>query len=438
MNKVPLTLAAIALIAAGGGFAYMKSSTANTTSKIIYTTATVSRGDVLSSISASGTIEPEELIDVGSQVSGQILAFGKDEAGNDVDYCSVVTNGMLLAKIDAVTYIADLNVSRAQLNNAEAGVAVAKANLEQAQAKHKQAARDWDRATRIGVGNALSQSAYDAYEAAVESAKADVSVAQASIMQSEAAVVQAQASVEKAERNLSYCTITSPVNGVVIDRRVNQGQTVVSSMSASSLFLIAKDLRKVQIWVAVNEADIGQIQVGMPVGFTVDTFPELSFRGVVRRIRLNATITSNVVTYTVEVETDNADGTLLPYLTANVQFETAKASNALVVPARALRWRPEGASTVKTNEDAGVVHVLDDNGFPRPLNVKILVSNGTEAAIEADGLEVDTKVIIGTTVAPTRGEVDTLPPPSATAGANATKNPFMPTMPKHSKGGSFH
>ena len=247
MKKIPLTLAVVALIAAGSGFAYLKNSTAKTASKIFYTSTTVSRGDVMSTISASGTIEPEELIDVGSQVSGQILAFGKDEAGNDVDYCSVVTNGMLLAKIDAVTYIADLNVSRAQLNNAEAGVAVAKANLEQAQAKLKQASKDWDRATRIGVGNALSQSAYDTYEAAFESAKADVSVANASIMQAEAAVVQTQASVEKSERNLSYCTIASPVDGVIIDRRVNQGQTVVSSMSASSLFLIAKDLRKVQI-----------------------------------------------------------------------------------------------------------------------------------------------------------------------------------------------
>ena len=151
--------------------------------------------------------------------------------------------------------------------------------------------------------------------------------------QANAAIAEAQAQLEKAERNLSYCDILSTVDGVVIDRRVNIGQTVTASMSTPSLFLVAKDLKKIEIWVPVNEADIGEIKVGQEVRFTVDAFPDKSFKGTVGRIRLNASMTSNVVTYTVEVTTDNPDGLLLPYLTANVSFVLAESEpNALLAP----------------------------------------------------------------------------------------------------------
>lgn len=441
-KKMVMVLGTVVLLGSVIAVVVSKRSSAKAASKFAYVSESVVQGDVVSTISASGTIEPEELIDVGSQVSGQILEFGRDEKGNDIDYCSVVTNGMLLAKIDDVTYRADLNVARAQLKNAQAGVVVAQANLQQAQAERRQCSRDWDRAQHIGVGNALSQSAYDGYEAAFESAKATVSVSEASIQQAEASVVQAQASLEKAQRNLSYCSIMSPVDGVVIDRRVNRGQTVVSSMSASSLFLIAKDLKKVQIWVAVNEADIGQIKVGMPVSFTVDTFPDLSFRGTVKRIRLNATITSNVVTYTVEVETDNSDGTLLPYLTANIEFETARAANALVVPVRALRWHPAGTSLQKASATEGVVQVLGPDGTPTPIPVKILLTNGTEAAIEADEIRPGMKVVTGTTAISTgtsSSEAAATSGEAAPSSPTSTNNPFLPKMPKPPKfGGPPH
>ena len=163
----------------------------------------------------------------------------------------------------------------------------------------------------------------------------------------EAAILEAQAirgpgrgGPDRAQRNLSYCTIKSPVKGVIIDRRVNIGQTVVASLNAPSLFLLAKDLTRMQVWVAVNEADIGKIHPGQPVTFTVAAFPGETFRGEVGKVRLNASMTQNVVTYTVEVITDNSNGRLLPYLTANVQFELDRRKDVLLVPSAALRWTP--------------------------------------------------------------------------------------------------
>ena len=147
--------------------------------------------------------------------------------------------------------------------------------------------------------------------------------------------------MKEAKRNLEYCIIKAPVNGVVIDRKVNVGQTVVSNMSASSLFSIAKDLRKMEVWASVNEADIGGIRKGQSVSFTVDAFPREKFAGKVGKIRLNATMSQNVVTYVVEVATDNSSLRLLPYLSANLSFEVDRRDNALAVPNAALRFRPD-------------------------------------------------------------------------------------------------
>src|SRR5262249_7938018 len=157
-------------------------------------------------------------------------------------------------------------------------------------------------------------------------AKANIGVADAAIEQAKANTLVSQAAVDKAQRNLDFCTIKSPVDGVIIDRRVNIGQTVVASLNAPSLFLIAKDLTKMQVWVAVNEADVGRIKPGTPVTFTCDSFPGHEFSGTVVKVRLNAAMTQNVVTYTVEIETENPDQVLLPYLTANVRFILANES----------------------------------------------------------------------------------------------------------------
>ncbi|MGC4034001.1 MAG: efflux RND transporter periplasmic adaptor subunit [Tepidisphaeraceae bacterium] len=297
-----------------------------------FRTSKVDRGDVIAAISATGTVEPDEVIDVGSQVTGQIAAFGVDTKGKTIDYISQVKQGELVAKIDDTTYVAALNEAKAQLLQATAGVARAEADKLTAQAKLTQGQRDWERAQKIGTGDALSQTAYDNYRAVFETAQANLAVADAAIETAKAAVNQAQSTVDRAQRNVDYCTIKSPVDGLVIDRRVNIGQTVVSTQSASSLFLIARDLKTMQVWVAVNEADIGHIQQGQPVTFTCDAFGDRVFKGTVKKMRLNAQMTQNVVVYTVEVNVDNADYTLLPYLTANVQFETERQDATLMVP----------------------------------------------------------------------------------------------------------
>ncbi len=290
-------------------------------------TVPVKRADLLATIGATGTVEPEEVVDVGAQVAGQINEFGTDVNGKPVDYGSVVDEGTVLAQIDDSLYAADVQQAQANLNSAEA-------NVVQSQAKLNQARQDWERAQKLGPSEALAPSAYDQYKANFEVAKANLGVSQA-------AVAQTQAALNRARRNLGYCTIKSPVKGVIIDRRVNIGQTVVSSLNAPSLFLIAKDLKRIQVWVSVNEADIGNIHPGQDVTFTVDAFPGQDFHGQVGKVRLNASMTQNVVTYTVVVNTDNADGKLLPYLTANVQFISGRRENVLAVPNAALRWEPQ-------------------------------------------------------------------------------------------------
>ena len=177
--------------------------------------------------------------------------------------------------------------------------------------------------------------------------------------------MKSEATLNKAQRNLDFCTIKSPVKGVIIDRRVNIGQTVVSSLNAPSLFLIAKDLTRMQIWVAVNEADVGRIVPGAPVTFTCDTFPGREFKGTVGKIRLNATMTQNVVMYTVEVNTENPDKLLLPYLTANVRFVARQESNALLVPNAALRWTPSSRGAARAGRALVEVPGTGANQFDR-------------------------------------------------------------------------
>lgn len=400
-----------------------------------FRTAPVYRGDLTATISATGTIEPQEVIDVGAQVAGRVLSFGVDEDGKTVDYGSHVKQGEILAQIDPSLYTADKTSAMAQLQQSQAGVEVAKAGLEQGNARLAQAQADWDRAQKLGPSSALSSTQYDAYKAAYQGALADVKLAQASILQAQAAVAQSQASVDRAQQNLDYCTITSPVDGVIIDRRVNIGQTVVSSLNAPSLFLIAKDLTHMQIWVSVNEADISRIQPGQKVTYTVDAFAGQTFQGQVGKVRLNASMTQNVVTYTVEVNTDNDDGKLLPYLTANATFQTERQENVLIVPNVALRWTPSSSGQIapvsdssaagagrsaarpadagEDNSHTGTVWVLDGN-LARPIRVQLGVSDGSHTQVAAPQLQEGMKVITGELRA---DQVD---------DSEDTRNPFLP------------
>lgn len=390
--------------------------------------APLKQGDIVAYISATGTVEPEEVVDVGTQVAGIISAFGKDVKGQSVDYGSVVDKGTVLAKIDDSLYQAAVDTAKAQVQQAQANLASAQANILQMKAKLLQAQQDWERAQRLGPSDALAQSAYDQYRASYEVAKANLAAAEAAQAQAGASVAQARASLKTAEINLSYCTIKSPVKGVVIDRRVNTGQTVVASLSAPSLFLLAKDLRRISVWVSVNEADVGSIYKGQPVSFTVDALPNRQFEGRVGKIRLNATMTQNVVTYTVEVSTNNDDGKLLPYLTANARFELGRRQDVLLAPNAALRWaprpqdilpaarqprhgqgkrqhpgpeaqegqeaQPEAGQPAEGREGKRGTLWVEQDGYVRPLHVRVGLSDGSFTEVRGKGLDEDMPVVI--------------------------------------------
>jgi HlyD family secretion protein len=385
-----------------------------------FRTVPVKRGDLQAVISATGTVEPEELVDIGAQVGGKIVSFGKDKDGKTVDYGSFVEAGMVLTRIDDALFSADVDQAKAALGQSKAALQRSEADLGQFKAKLYQAQRDWARAQKLGPSDALSQADYDAAQSVFETAKANLEVGKAAITQAKQNVSQSEAVLQRAKQNLSYCTIVSPVKGVIIDRRVNIGQTVVASLNAPSLFLLAKDLTRMQVWVSVNEADIGQIKPGQAVTFTIDAFPGEVFTGEVGKVRLNATMTQNVVTYTVEVLTDNSSGKLLPYLTANVKFIVGTRQNVLLVPNAALRWTPQpeqvdaefrrqdrkgqGAELPSQGKSSPEAHKekqargtvwVPQGALVRPVRVTLGLNDGSLTAVESAELKEGTPVVMG-------------------------------------------
>jgi HlyD family secretion protein len=418
MRMLIAVVLVIGLLGAGGWWLWKY----DTALKPQFRTAKVQRGDLASTIEATGTLEPVEAVDVGAQVQGLIESFGKDANGKTVDNRSPVEANMVLAKIDNAVYKADLNSAQAQLDQARSSLQKGQADVAQAQAKMLQAEQNWVRAQRLGPSDALSQSDYDMYRAEFEIAKANVGVAQAEVTQGNASIAAAQAEVDKAQRSLDFCVIRSPVNGVIISRRVNIGQTVVSSLNAPSLFLIAKDLTRMQIWVAVNEADIKNVQPGQQVDFTTDDLPGEKFHGTVNKVRFDASMTQNVVTYTVEVDADNPENHLYPYMTANVEFEVHRDQNVLMVPNSALRWYPSSASEVilsardqykptnqgdeedaprqkpergaKPKERHGTIWAKEGE-LVKPINVKLGPTDNLNTEVFAEGLEPGAEVVVG-------------------------------------------
>ncbi|HMD54103.1 MAG TPA: HlyD family efflux transporter periplasmic adaptor subunit, partial [Phycisphaerae bacterium] len=269
MRKFLIIVVILVLAGAGGGYWWFKSHN----SAPQYRTAVIREGTLQVTVNTTGTVEPSDVIDVGAQVNGLIKSFGDDpnRPGQQIDYNSQVKQGEVLALIDDSLYSAEVEADKAALAQAQANLAAGQANLQLKQAALDEATADWNRAQSIGPNSgALAATQYDQYKSIYEQAKANVAVAQANILQEQAAIQQAQAQLDKDQINLNYCTIVSPVDGEIIDRRVNIGQTVVSSLSAPSLFLIAKDLTNLQLWAAVDEADIGKIRTGQDVSFTLD------------------------------------------------------------------------------------------------------------------------------------------------------------------------
>lgn len=324
LPKILLGVAVVALLGAG---AWYWTSRKAEGAESAYRTATVERGDIRVAISATGTLSAISTVTVGSQISGQVTDVL-------VDYNSEVKKGEVLARIDPSTYNAQIEQGNAQIANAQA-------SLKQAQATLANAELDYTRKADLGTQKLVAQSDVDLARAARDQARAQVNAAQASIRQQ-------TASTQTTRVNLDRTVIRSPVDGVVLTRTIEPGQTVAASLQAPELFTIAEDLSKMKIELAVDEADIGQVKVGQSVSFTVDAFADRQFRGEVQQVRLSATTTSNVVTYPVVVSVDNSDGTLLPGLTVNAEIEVSKRDNILKISNAALRYKPTGEEASAT------------------------------------------------------------------------------------------
>lgn len=424
------------LVVLAGGVAVWYSMGGDTEHRWSLVTAHGERCDYVNKVQATGTLEPQELVDVGAQVTGEIKEFGLDVNGRRVDYGSEVKAGQLLARIDDTIVELDIQRAEASVAQAKAQIAQAKANIAQSTANKNKAERDLERAKKLGVGDALSQMSYDQYVTAAETSQASFEQSQAQLQSAEAQLLSAQAQLASQLRNRDYTHIKSPVDGTIVVRQVNVGQTVVSSMNASTLFLVARDLSKMQIWASVNEADIAKVQPGQEVRYTVDARPNETFTGTVNKIRPNATMSSNVVTYIVEIDIDNPDRKLLPYMSANANFIVEEIKDVLMVPNAALAYRPEegkveveGSAAAPEGPGSAVLYVKTGENKVRPVAVSTGQSDGTRTVVyPAEGAQLSEQDEIVT------GSADLTAKAQRAAGAakNSSEfnNPFGPKMPQ--------
>jgi HlyD family secretion protein len=300
-------------------------------------TAKVERGEIDDVVEATGTINAVITVQVGSQVSGTIAKL-------NVDFNSRVHKGDIVALIDPALFKGALLQAAADLENAKANLVAARANLEKAKAGLVQTKADYDRAAGLSNGGILSQQQLDLAKANYDSANAGVNAAAANVAQAEAQVSQKDAAVAVAQTNLDYTVIRSPIDGTVVARNVDVGQTVAASLQAPTIFTIAQDLTKMWVYAKTDESDVGNIKLGKPVSFKVDAFPKDTFHGVVSQVRMNATTVQSVVTYDTIIEFANPDEKLFPGMTAYVTIPVATVESVLKVPNTALRYKPPMSS----------------------------------------------------------------------------------------------
>ncbi len=384
---------------------------------------TVERGNLQQSVSATGTLGAVTTVSVGTQVSGQVAQLL-------VDYNDVVKKGQLLARIDPTL--------------AQQGVVDAQANLDKVRAQLLQGQRDYNRNRELTSDGLLAKSAFEQSASSLDVARADVK--------------SAQVALDRARQNLAYTNIYAPIDGVVVDRNVQQGQTVAASLSAPQLFLIANDLAHMQILAQVGESDIAQIKEGEPVSFSVQALPNQKFNGTVQQVRLQSTVADNVVDYTVVIAVDNAQNKLLPGMTARVDLQTQSATNVLKVSNAALRFKPtdeqlaqlgvqKAAAPAKTTTTStatstmspaeraarkaarggqrpsiATLYYLDQNGKLASANVATGVSDGTSTEIKTRG---DSVIKEGTNVVAGIAAPSTATAATATTGSSAS--PFTPS-----------
>jgi len=387
-----------------------------------YRFVTVDRGDIRSTVSATGTLNAVTTVSVGTQVSGQISQLL-------VDFNDQVRKGQLLARIDPTL--------------AQQAVTDAQASLEKAEAQSVQASRDYQRNRELTSEGLVAKSAYE--------------VTQATAVMAQASVKSAQVGVDRARQNLAYTNIYAPIDGVVVARNVDQGQTVAASLSAPELFRIANDLSQMQILAQVGESDIAQIQQGQAVEFTVQALQGQTFKGTVKQVRLQSTTTDNVVNYTVVVAVDNTQGKLLPGMTARVNFLTKSAGNVLRVANAALRYKPSDAelaalkatqpkgvaSTPATSattttaafgqraagrgarsgsSSGGTLYSIDTNGELAMTHVRTGITDGAMTEISGKNVSEGMKVIAGT-VSTTQAQTTTSPTPFQSGQQGGQRGP---------------
>src|SRR6266481_2424847 len=328
--KTKWTIIAILLVAIGVLAAFKLEST-----KVPqYFTEQVQKGQIQNVVQATGTINAVTTVQVGSQVSGTIQTLS-------ADFNSHVKKNQVVAQIDSSLLHGALLQAKADLADAQANLVAAKANLAKSQATAAQAKQDNDRYSVLAREGVVPAQQSDTAKAAWQSADASVGATKAQVTQGSAQVQQKAAAVTVAQTNLDHTTIRSPIDGTVIARSVDVGQTVAASLQAPTLFTIAQDLTKMQVYVSTDESDVGAIRTDQPVTFKVDAFPKDSFTGTVSQVRLNATTVQNVVTYNTIIDFDNPQMKLFPGMTAYITIPVASAKNVLRVPNGALRYKPD-------------------------------------------------------------------------------------------------
>ena len=416
MKKIRVTIAIATIAAVGAGLWFYQRADASEAPP--YRFASVQRANVHSTVSATGSLSAVTTVQVGTQVSGQVAEI-------KADFNDKVRKGQLLARIDPT-------LQKQAVSDAQAGV-------ERVKAQYEAARLDYERSKPLYEAQAITATEFNTSESNYLVAQADLK--------------SAQIALDKARQNLAYTNIYAPIDGVVVERNVDVGQTVAASLQAPQLFLIANDLSQMQILASVDESDIGRIADGQKVTFTVQSYPDQTFEGTVRQVRLQSTTTENVVNYTVVVSVANPDGKLLPGMTATVTFHTDSADDVLTVPNAALRFRPSGAAaegaaqgraagasasrtrgrasgTARTvaatgNADAATTDLrptatlwrLDASGKVVPVPVHTGLSDGRKTEVQGPGLTDGLQVIVGSNGAGSGA--------AGAAGSSSTSNPLQ-------------
>jgi len=340
MKRALTGLLIVAAVGAGVGAYYIKRGGP----EIQIVTSPITRGDIVDTVGATGTLQAVTTVQVGSQVSGNISWLG-------ADFNTIVKKSQVIARLDPSLFQAQLEQSKANLAQSRANLAKAQSDLERMKVQLTDAQQKFTRAQELSAKSLLPQSDLDAAKIAVDSAQASLAAQLATVNQATASVAMSQASVNQNQVNLDHTIITAPIDGIVTQRSVDVGQTVAASMQAPTLFMLAADLTKMQVNANIDEADVGRIRPGQHVTFRVDAYPTDTFEGTVSQIRLQPVVVQNVTTYGTVIDVPNNQLKLKPGMTANVKVEISKRTDALRVPNAALRFRPTNEVFASLNQE---------------------------------------------------------------------------------------